>query len=78
MQFLVEAVMLSALGGVIGVALGILITRGYASVRDIVFAVPVEAIAAGVGASLLVGAIAGLSPASRAARLAPADAIRPA
>lgn len=78
LQFLVEAVLLSLLGGVLGVALGIAVTVGYARVQDIVLSVPVTAIAAGLGAALVVGAIAGISPAARAARLAPADALRPA
>jgi putative ABC transport system permease protein len=77
LQFVVEALLLSSLGGVIGTALGIGVTIGYARVRHIVLSVPVWSLAAGIGAALLVGALAGLSPAGRAARLAPADAIRP-
>jgi putative ABC transport system permease protein len=78
LQFLVEAVLLSALGGVLGVVIGVAVTAGYAAVQDIVLSVPASVIAAGAGAALVVGALAGLSPAARAARLAPADAIRPA
>ena len=78
LQFLVEAVLLSALGGVIGVALGAGVTVGYTHLRDSVLSIPFTSLAAGVGAALAVGAVAGLSPAARAARLAPADAIRPA
>ena len=77
LQFLVEAMLLSTLGGAIGVVLGIGITIGYARVQHIVLSVPALSLAAGIGAALLVGAIAGISPAARAARLAPADAIRP-
>ncbi len=76
-QFLVEAVLLAAAGGVGGVVLGSVVTAGYASSRDWTIAVPVGALAAGVGVALAVGALAGLYPASRAARLAPADAVRP-
>ncbi len=76
-QFLIEAVMLAVLGGLIGVGLGIAITAGYARVRHIVFSVPLSSVGIGFGAAILVGAIAGISPASRAARLAPADAVRP-
>jgi putative ABC transport system permease protein len=76
LQFLVEAVLLALLGGVLGVALGAAVTAGYAAARDIVLSVPASSIAAGVGAALVVGAVAGLSPAARAARLSPADAIR--
>jgi putative ABC transport system permease protein len=43
-----------------------------------VLSIPFVAVAGGVVAAVVVGAIAGLSPAGRAAKLAPADAIRPA
>jgi putative ABC transport system permease protein len=76
LQFLVEAVLLAGLGGIIGTALGVGVTAGYTQVRDVVLDVPLSAVAAGVGAALVVGALAGISPAARAARLAPADAIR--
>ncbi|MGZ7000276.1 MAG: ABC transporter permease [Acidimicrobiia bacterium] len=76
-QFLVEAVLLSALGGVLGVVLGVGITAGYAAIRGIVFSQPVVSAVIGLGAAVVVGALAGISPAARAARLAPADAIRP-
>jgi putative ABC transport system permease protein len=75
-QFLVEAVLLAGLGGLVGTALGVAVTAGYARYEDIVLSVPATSIAAGIGAALAVGALAGLSPAHRAARLAPADAIR--
>ncbi len=78
LQFFVEALLLALLGGVLGVLIGIGVTVGYAWVQDSVVAVPVSTVAAGVGAALVVGALAGLSPASRAARLNPADAVRPA
>ncbi len=78
LQFLIEAVMLALLGGTLGVILGVGVTIGYARVQHITLAVPAISIALGVAASLVVGAIAGISPAARAARLAPADAIRPA
>lgn len=77
LQFLVEAMLLSALGGAIGVVLGIGIAIGYTQVQHIVLSIPAFSLAAGIGAALIVGAIAGISPAARAARLAPADAIRP-
>jgi putative ABC transport system permease protein len=77
-QFLVEAVLLAAIGGVGGVVLGAAVTAGYAASRDWTLAVPMAALAGGVGVALAVGALAGLYPAARAARLAPADAVRPA
>lgn len=76
LQFLVESTLLAALGGTGGVALGALITRFYADSRDWAFSVPMLALVGGVAASLLVGALAGLYPAVRASRLAPAEAVR--
>jgi len=76
-QFLVESVLLSFCGGVAGVAIGAAITGGYAQARDWTLSIPVSTLAAGVGASLVLGALVGLYPAGRAARLAPADAIKP-
>jgi putative ABC transport system permease protein len=78
LQFLTEALLLALLGGVLGTMLGIAVTYGYDQVRDITFSIPPTTVALGVGAALVVGALAGLSPAARAARLAPADALRPA
>lgn len=77
-QFLVEAVLLAAAGGLGGVVLGSAVTATYAASRDWTVAVPVTALAGGIGVALAVGALAGLYPAARAARLAPADAVRPA
>ena len=77
-QFLVESVLLAFLGGVLGLAIGTAVTAGYAHARDWTLAVPVGGLLAGVGASLLVGAVAGLYPAGRASRLAPAEAVRSA
>ena len=76
LQFLVESVLLAGLGGVAGIAIGTVITAAYAGTRDWTLAVPLPGLAGGIGASLVVGGLAGLYPASRAARLAPADAVR--
>lgn len=75
-QFLTEALVLAGLGGVAGVVLGVVVTAIYASSQNEQVVVPLAAVGAGVGASILVGAIAGLYPAIRAARLAPTEALR--
>lgn len=75
-QFLLEAVILAGLGGIVGVGLGSVITVGFVTVRDLPLALPIEALAAAVGAALLIGAVAGLYPAARAARIPPSQAVR--
>jgi putative ABC transport system permease protein len=75
-QFLAESLMLVALGGVAGVLLGILATVVYAASQGWQVTIPPIAIAGGVVASLAIGAVAGLYPASRAARVAPSEALR--
>jgi putative ABC transport system permease protein len=75
-QFLGESILLSALGGCAGIALGAAATAGYAQVQGWIVVVPLLAVAGGVGLALALGALAGLYPAVRAARLAPAAALR--
>ncbi len=75
-QFLAEAVLLAALGGVVGVAGGALATALYASTRHWTVVIPTIAWAGGLAASVAIGALAGLVPALRAARLAPTEALR--
>ena len=75
-QFLTEALLLSGLGGIAGVLLGALIVLGYAATQNWAPYIPPAGLLGGVGASLLIGGVAGLYPAMRAARLAPADALR--
>ena len=75
-QFLAEAILLALGGGALGVALGALATAVYATTKGWAIVIPTSAWAGGLGAALLIGAVAGLLPAMRAARLAPADALR--
>ena len=78
MQFLTESVLLSACGGLVGIAIGAAITAAYALSQSWSIVVPALALAGGVAAAILTGAVAGLYPALRAARLAPTDALRTA
>jgi putative ABC transport system permease protein len=76
-QFLTEAVVLTALGGMIGLVLGWMISR----VAGVIFptlptAVPLWAAVSGVGTSVAVGLFFGIWPAGRAARLDPVEALR--
>jgi putative ABC transport system permease protein len=75
-QFLTEAILLALGGGAVGVALGALATAVYAATKGWAIVIPSSAWAGGFGAALLIGAVAGLLPAIRAARLSPADALR--
>jgi putative ABC transport system permease protein len=75
-QFLSESVLLSMLGGLAGAGLGGAVTWAYATSRDWTVVVPPVSLAAALGAALVIGGVAGLYPAVRAARLAPTDALR--
>jgi putative ABC transport system permease protein len=75
-QFLTEAILLSLLGGAVGVAAGTIATIVYAHLKHWGAVVPTTAWAGGLGAAVLIGALAGLLPAIRAARLSPTEALR--
>jgi putative ABC transport system permease protein len=75
-QFLIESLVLAAGGGAVGVLLGAAITYGLAWSRHWQPLVPGTAVLAALAAAVLIGATAGLYPASRAARLSPTEALR--
>jgi putative ABC transport system permease protein len=78
LQFLTESLLLAGVGGVAGTLLGAAVTGGYAAGEGWPAALPFLVLAGGVGVALAAGGVAGLYPALRAARLAPAEALRSA
>lgn len=75
-QFLGESFVLGIAGGVVGVLLGAAATGAYAAYEGLTLLVPPAAVAGGLLAACLLGALAGLYPATRAARLTPTEALR--
>jgi len=75
-QFLSESLLLGAAGGVLGILAGAGVTVGLAAARGWSVAVPAVAVWGGLGAAIVIGGLAGVYPAARAARLAPTDALR--
>jgi putative ABC transport system permease protein len=74
-QFVAESLLLSLLGGAGGVLIGFLVTALYATTQNWPTVVPLWALTGGVAATVVIGAVAGLYPAIRAARLAPTEAL---
>ncbi|GAA3795124.1 ABC transporter permease [Sphaerisporangium flaviroseum] len=75
-QFLTESLVLAAFGGAGGVVIGCAVTLALARARGWTVLVPAEALWGGFAVAVVVGALAGLYPALRAARLPPTDALR--
>jgi putative ABC transport system permease protein len=76
LQFVAEALILALLGGLLGIGAGVAIAVGYAATQAWTPVVPFVAVAGGLGAALVIGALAGLYPALRAAGVSPTDALR--
>jgi putative ABC transport system permease protein len=75
LQFLAESLLLSVLGGLGGVLLGFTVVAVYAAMQGWPTTIPPWAMLGGVGATLVIGGLAGVYPAVRAARLAPTEAL---
>lgn len=78
LQFIGESTLLAGIGGVLGVGMGATITAVFAVSRDLTLSIPVSGMAGSVLIALVVGALAGVYPATRAARIPPAEAVRSA
>jgi len=76
MQFLAEAVLLSAAGGLIGVALGWAISKGISSAFPLPTLVETPLIVTGLLVSVVTGVVAGMFPAIKASKLPPVEALR--
>jgi putative ABC transport system permease protein len=74
-QFLTESILLSGLGAVSGVVLGAAVTYLYARSQDWLVSIPATALGGAAAATLLIGSMAGLYPAVRAARMDPTVAL---
>ena len=75
-QFIVEAIVLSAVGGLIGIVMGVGLGKLVGAVTPLPAAVPVWAVFVGLGFSSMVGLFFGIYPAAKAARLDPIVALR--
>ena len=76
LQFVVEAIVLSAVGGIAGLALGLAGGYGMARAIDVPYVPPIVAMPIAFGVSVLVGVTFGVFPARKASRLNPLEALR--
>ena len=75
-QFLAESILLAVIGGVVGVLAGAAATAVYANSKHWAIVIPAEAWSGGIASAILIGALAGLTPAVRASRMPPTVALR--
>ncbi|MFZ1619917.1 MAG: FtsX-like permease family protein, partial [Microgenomates group bacterium] len=75
-QFLIESIVLTLVGGVLGIILGEVLAFAISKIISIPFVFQLTSILLAVGVSTLIGVIFGLYPAQRAAKLSPIDALR--
>ncbi len=76
MQFIIEAVLLCILGGILGIIIATSLLFLFTSINDWVFSMPFSAIIGSITFSALVGLFFGIWPARRAAKLDPAVSLR--
>ncbi|OUW37904.1 MAG: MacB protein [Verrucomicrobia bacterium TMED175] len=76
LQFIIEAVLLCVIGGIIGVIMGTSILYLFASFNEWPFAMPVSAMIGSISFSAMVGLFFGIWPARKAANLDPATSLR--
>ncbi len=75
-QFLTESLLLATAGGLAGILVGVIVTASYVLSQGWSLVIPSYAILGGIGSSILIGGIAGLYPALRAANMSPTEALR--
>lgn len=75
-QFLMEAVVITIMGGILGIILGILVGFGVAKAIDGEFIIPFNWMALGIFVCIVVGTLSGLYPALKASRLDPIESLR--
>ncbi len=76
MLFVVESIIISAIGGLIGTVIGLIIAYIGAGMLGLTMSVPFSGVLIGVGLSVAVGVLAGAQPSYRAAKMNPVDALR--
>jgi putative ABC transport system permease protein len=76
LQFVAESLAFALLGGLLGVIVGVVVSVGYATLQGWIVVIPLAAPVIGIASALVVGALAGLYPSLRAARISPTEALR--